>query len=820
MKAVIMAGGEGTRLRPLTCSMPKPMVPVVNKPVMEHILLHLKSHRIFDVAVTLQYMPDIIRDYFGDGSSLGLNIQYFEEKHPLGTAGSVKNTGGFTDGIFLVLSGDALTDIDLSKAVAFHKEKGAVATIVLKKVETPLEYGVVVTGEDGRITRFLEKPGWGEVFSDTVNTGIYVLSPDVLKQFDGNKPFDFSKDVFPALLEQNRPLYGFVTEDYWCDIGDIKAYLKAHEDILNNKVRIRIPGKEIIKGVWAGEGTEIDDGVKLKAPCVIGKSCRINSGAVIGEYSVIGDNSTIESMAGIKKSVLWENSFVGSRGQLRGCVVGSKVHLEDRVSAFEGSVISDESFIKEGAVIKPYVRIWPGKLVDKGAVVSCNMVWGSRCARAAFGDRGISGEINADITPEYALRLAEAFGAVLGKGAKISISSDSYAPLEMIKAASVAGLLSSGAEVFDCGELLLPVARSAVRFYNLSGGMHICNSPAKPEKLKIEFFNHQGSNIDRATERKIENLFARGDYPRYGASMIRNIQTINGYTEFYLQNIINSVRPRSFSYRIALTSCSDSALNIMCRLLSCLGCMPSVKRLEGSETASAKRINRFMDFELFAKQVKDEKFDLGVLLGKTMEKMMLVDSEGKAVTGDMYMGLVSLIIFNSYPGSAVVVPASASNVVERLADLYKGRVIRTKTSERDFIGKILSLESKGEIAKQFEYHFDACAGLVKILDFMSSNNISLSRLIEMVPEFHISRKEVECPWTEKGKVIREIIQENANETLETIDGVKIYNDLGWVMVLPDSEQPTCTVISEGYTAELAEELASVYIDKIREISGT
>ena len=195
MKVIIMAGGEGSRLRPLTCDRPKPMVPIVNRPMMEHIVALLKRYGMTDIGVTLQYLPAQIKSYFGDGRELGVQMQYFIEESPLGTAGSVKNAGAFLDETFLVISGDALTDFDLKKAVDFHRAKGGVATLVLTSVATPLDYGVVIAGEDGQISQFLEKPSWGEVFSDTVNTGIYILEPEALQYVPENAMFDFAKEI-------------------------------------------------------------------------------------------------------------------------------------------------------------------------------------------------------------------------------------------------------------------------------------------------------------------------------------------------------------------------------------------------------------------------------------------------------------------------------------------------------------------------------------------------------------------------------------------------------------------------------------------------
>ena len=242
MKAVVMAGGEGTRLRPLTSNQPKPMVPIVGKPCMEHILELLRRHELNDVIVTLAFMPQAIRSYFGDGEALGMNVSYSVEESPLGTAGSVRQAVAGGDEPVLVISGDALCDIDLTSLLAFHRERKAAVTIALKSVENPLEFGIVVTDSDGRIERFLEKPSWGQVFSDTINTGIYVIEPEVLRHVPAGEPYDFSKQLFPLLLEMGRPLYGYVADGYWQDVGDLGQYAQANFDALDGLVQLEIPG--------------------------------------------------------------------------------------------------------------------------------------------------------------------------------------------------------------------------------------------------------------------------------------------------------------------------------------------------------------------------------------------------------------------------------------------------------------------------------------------------------------------------------------------------------------------------------------------------
>jgi len=220
MRAVLMAGGSGTRLRPLTCDLPKPMVPVLNRPIAEHILNLLKRNSITEVIATLHYLPDVMRDYFQDGSEFGVEMTYaVEEAQPLGTAGCVKNLEELLQETFLVISGDSITDFDLQKAIAFHREKQSKATLVLTRVPNPIEFGVVITDKEDRIQRFLEKPSSSEIFSDTVNTGTYILEPEVLKYLPKNEESDFSQDLFPLLLEIGAPMYGYVAEGYWCDVG-------------------------------------------------------------------------------------------------------------------------------------------------------------------------------------------------------------------------------------------------------------------------------------------------------------------------------------------------------------------------------------------------------------------------------------------------------------------------------------------------------------------------------------------------------------------------------------------------------------------------
>src|SRR6266496_508108 len=264
-----MAGGEGTRLRPMTANQPKPLLPVVNRPIMEHVLRLLKRHGFDETVVTVQFLAALVRNYFGDGEESGMSLQYATEEMPLGTAGSVRNAeDALRDEPFLVISGDALTDMDLTELVRFHKDKGALVTVALVRVPNPLEFGIVIAQEDGQIQRFLEKPTWGQVFSDTVNTGLYVMEPEVLAEVPPGQVVDWSADVFPKLLDRGAPLYGYVSDSYWEDVGTHESYLKAQADVLAGRVQTDIAGFEVSPGVWVAEGAEVDTGAVVNTSVI------------------------------------------------------------------------------------------------------------------------------------------------------------------------------------------------------------------------------------------------------------------------------------------------------------------------------------------------------------------------------------------------------------------------------------------------------------------------------------------------------------------------------------------------------------------------
>ncbi|HHY73491.1 MAG TPA: nucleotidyltransferase family protein [Bacillus bacterium] len=238
MKGVIIAGGRGNRLRPLTNHLPKPMIPILDKPVMEYCIQHLKKHGITEIAVTVQYLSRKIMEYFGDGHEFGVKLTYFEERKPLGTAGSIKNTEAFFDGTFVVMYGDVISDFDLTKGIEYHQSKESLVTIFMTTVQNPLDYGIIKTDETGKVTRFLEKPSRLDVFTNQISTGIFVMEPTILHYIKKGVTVDFSLDIFPMLLKNGCSLFGFKTTGYWSDVGNIAKYEKTVHDLIDGNIRI------------------------------------------------------------------------------------------------------------------------------------------------------------------------------------------------------------------------------------------------------------------------------------------------------------------------------------------------------------------------------------------------------------------------------------------------------------------------------------------------------------------------------------------------------------------------------------------------------
>ncbi|MBM3266705.1 MAG: mannose-1-phosphate guanyltransferase [Candidatus Sericytochromatia bacterium] len=819
MKAVLMAGGSGTRLRPLTCDLPKPMTPMLSRPMAEHIVNLLRNHGFDEITMTLYYLPHVIQNYFGDGSDFGVKIDYaVEEKMPLGTAGSVKAVADQLTDTFIVISGDSLTDMDLSAAIAYHKAKGSVATLVLKRVDNPLEFGVVIIDEQGRIRRFLEKPSSSEVFSDTINTGTYILEPRVLEYLEPEKELDFSKDLFPALLREGEPMYGFITDGYWEDVGNLQSYRQAHYDILEGKVRLEIPYPQREPGIWIGEGTEIHPTATVQAPSVIGNNCQIGAGAVVSAGSVIGDNVQVGANSTLKRPVTWNNVYIGEEVALRGCVLAKNTSVKRGSEVLEGAIVANDCVVGEKAIIKPNVKVWPNKTIETGAMVASSLIWGSAAQRTLFGTSGVKGLVNVEVSPEFAVRLGAAYGASLPPGSHVTVSRDGSPAARMINRALISGLMSVGVSVHNLENISIPISRYQIPTLSVRGGLHVRIHPDLADEMQIEFLDSDGLNIAKALEKKIEANFFKEDFRRVRMGDIGDIQFPSRVVEHYKggffkvfdSDVIAARKPK-----IVIDYAGSFVNVILPTLLGSLGADTVVLNahlLPRYPTAEEKREMR----NQLAHVVTALKAEFGVQIDAHGERLTLVDNKGRIIFDERLLATVAHLTFAARPGSSIGVPVTASSALERIAARHEGRIIRTKANARALMEiakdrQVVFAGTEGRfILPALHPGFDAMIAVAKITEALCITGKSLDDVSSEIPEFYHFHEKIPCPWEQKGTVMRVLVEQTRDRKVDLLDGIKIYSGDAWVLALPDPVEPTVHLFADGTSIIETEELLQEY----------
>ncbi|MDQ2907933.1 MAG: mannose-1-phosphate guanyltransferase [Candidatus Eremiobacteraeota bacterium] len=827
MKAVVMAGGEGSRLRPLTSRTPKPLAPVANKPVMEHIIDLLRRNGIRDVVATLHYLADEVESYFGDGSTFGVDLSYVVEDTPLGTAGAVKLAADtLGDQPFLVISGDALTDLDLSALVADHERSGAAATITLQRVTNPLEFGVVITDDQRRITRFLEKPSWGEIFSDTINTGIYVLDPSVLAYMERGRSYDFSRDIFPRMLHDNKLISGYIADDYWTDIGNLQQYQQANYDALAGKVHIEIAGHESPPGVWLGEGCRIDPQARLVGPVVLGRNVTVEAGAVVGPDTAVGSNTIVARNARLERTVLWNDGYVGESTTASGCTIADHNIIKDHVTVGEGAVIGSGCTLGAGAIVRPNLKLWPDKTVTSGSIVSMSLIYGIKWPGSLFGAVGVSGLANVELTPEFALKLGQALGSSLRPDQTVMTSRDAHPAARVLNRCVISGLLSVGVNVEDLRALPLPLARYATRMGG-SGGVHTRVDPDDSNAVLIELMDASGINVDKPTERKIENLFFREDFRRTGMDEVGTLSFPARTLELYSSDMISALRPRALpdaKFKVVVDYGYGNASLVLPRVLANFGV--DIIALDAYYDESKARTFR-TDRERYIEQLRTITLtleaDLGVLVDHDGESFALVDDRGQVIAGNRLLALVALMVCRARPGATIAMPITTPHVIEELIVSAGGHVSRTKSDRRSMMALAASERNslaygsgfkQEPIFPEFQPAFDALYAIVKVLEMLAAEGRRLHELDDMLPSWYFRHKVIACPWERKGEVMRSVLDEYTGADVEMFDGVRIAVDGGWFLVLPDASDPAVNVYAEGHSNEEADQLIGDITNRI------
>ena len=766
-----MAGGEGTRLRPLSLGWPKPMTPLLGRPVMEHIIGLLKRHGITDICVTLCYKPQTVMDHFGDGQRLGVQLTYFVEDEPLGTAGSVKNCMarlGRED--FLVISGDCVCDLDLSQAVRFHQEREAAATLALYRHETPLEYGLVLTDGQGRVERFVEKPGWGQVFTDQINTGIYVLSPAAMDRVPQGEVFDFGKDLFPTLLQAGAPLYGLPLEGYWCDMGDCGAYLACTCDALSGKVKLDMGLPKRESGVWSAQPGP--DGVTVIPPCWIGEGVNLGRNSLIGPHAVLDREAQVGERAMVQRSILLERSSAGPQSTLYGSILCPGATARKGATLNEGTVLGENALAEEGTVLLERVKLWPGQAAPAGGRLARSITSGSQKGVLRFGDSGtIRGVLGEDMGPEALLTL----GSILGAEGLVGLGCSPTPGAGMLARAAAVGAAAAGGEVLT-HSLDSPVqGAGAAVYHQLPVSLFVEESGGT---VYLHLFDKNGLPLDRVRERKLEHAMLQGEARRARSGQVGQIRQSGLTPERWARQTAESAglrRPalRRVTVAVGMSTPEDRALRAA---LAALGCKLEEVWRPGIAGFHAQRG--------------------GFLLSAQ-------DERGAVVEPGQLLALLALIEMENGKGK-VAVPPWASAAVDLVAAGFGGTVLRL---DRDG-------DQATELYAAQPWLRQAPAAAVRICSRMAVSGQKLETLVSKTPRFSSWRREVPLS-SDRGRVMQALAQEHARKP--TGEGLRMRTGSGWVYLTPVTRRSALRITAEGPDLELAAELCDFYAGRAAEL---
>lgn len=813
MQAVVMAGGFGTRLRPLTANIPKPMTPLLDKPIIEHIIELLKKHNITDLILILYHQAEVIKDYFRDGKKFGVKIQYVKPDADYGTAGAVYCGYELINGKFIIISGDVVTDFDLTHAVNFHEKKNSAATLVLTRAKNPLQFGIVLTDKDGKITKFFEKPSWSEVFSDTINTGIYVLEKETLalvpKARGAKSDCDFSKDLFPYMLKHKMQLFGSIEAGYWRDVGSLEDYINTNLEALKGKVDLNMEVKKVKNNSLIAKTAKVSKSAKI-----------INS--VIGKRCVIGPNAVV------KDSVLWNNVSLeeGVRVNYDVLCSGVKVKANSRIN--ENCFIGDNVTIGNNTVVKKDVKIWPSKSVDSNSVVTKNLIWEERWKDTLFTDSRITGLSNIEITPEFSAKLGMAFGVFAGLGSNILISRDIDNVSLMIKGAITSGLLSAGVTVYDFQTMPIPILRQELSKGKGTGGIFVRKSPFDSSKCDVIFFDSNGKDLSSSKTKSIERLVISNDARPIPFDKIGNItfpeRTYESYKEHFLANldkdIINKQRFKiaiNFSHGITSTILPNILGEFNIELVTLDSHLDAQKQARSPEEFKTA-------LQQLSYVVTSLKYDAGFLIDAGGEKIYLVDDSGKILSYDRFLSVVVYMYLTLFPKTKkIAVPIQASSEIDIVAKKYYTDIVRVKDSHFAIMNatddpdvELAGGTKGGVIFPQFLFATDGMFTIMKILELAAKSHKKLSEIERRAPRLYMAKNNIFCTKDQKGKIMRKLVEESEGKKRQLIDGIKIFFDANkWVLCIPDSERELFHVNAEAKTQKAADELVREYSNKIK-----
>ena len=780
MKAVIIADQEGNRLRPITCTKPKCMLPVLGRPVAEHILRLLRRHNITDVIFITGYLSGEVKKYF-DQNSDSFNISYAKKDELAGIIYSYDT---------IIISGSLISDIDLDDFLSFHKKRKSQITIAVR-AHSCSDYGAVSVDSNLNVS-FKDNIHYDESFT-SYDAFIGIMAINKGTGTDFSSVWKIPRSVW----EKQGSVSAYITKSYVCDICDIDSYMKCNRDFLEKKIGLPFPCDEKEPGVWISKEANISQGIVIVPPVFIGESSNISRGVRIEAYSVIGKNVTIGEGASTKRSIIMDNARLGKGCSLRGSILCDNSYFGSGSAAYENSITGEKTKLGKHCTVRPAVRIWPEKNIDDEMCVSSNVVWEHLGAEKMFDEGFISGKTNIEITPELAASLGSTVGAFLGD--KIAVSSDGSGGSSMIKNALISGIQAVGSVAYDFGEQPLPITRSGIKFHSLDGGIALSSYQKDGEDItEIDIINPSGSNIENNELEIIRRMLSYSEPVRCKPNEISEPEYLFEYKLYYLKQLINSTTKKELGIRLLINAPSAWAKNLLKSAANDLKC--------------DLHFTKDSTIPGFCREMQKNKYDFGAIIDHKCETLTLVTHDGHVVSEFEYDALASLIIMKLYKNAVIYTPLSSPDSIEETAKKYGAEIHRTKLSPPHLMNELAKHD--GEMfSKQFIFHFDAVGSLVMLTDFICKNETSLTELLGELPTSFIINTEVGCPSSKQDEII-EKLSGKLEKSSTGSDNMKFSFDDGWVMLIPKKNRSVIRIISQGLSEEYARELSDICVDDI------
>lgn len=783
IKAVVLAGGLGTRLRPITCTTPKPLCKILGESVIERLIRLMPQWNINEVSISTMYKSDSFYN-LNEKLSSKLKITYVTEPKPLGSAGGAKYAAGALDiedsDIFLILSGDGIFDFDLKKAIEFHQAKNSDVTIITTLTKEPLEYGVILSDKNGKIYSFTEKPNWANVKSNTVNTGIYLINGNIFKEIPNNRTFDFSNDLFPFLMCNNKILYAYETAGYWCDIGDIAAYYRCNMEALAGKIS-NIDFSDALT-----ENELREQNINFKSPCYISKFSKIAQNAEISSFSVIGKNVVIDENAVINSSIIFDNTVICKNTVISNAIICENCLIESDAVIMPGSTIGAGTVIQSGAIVSDGINIWPDKTIEKGFCVTDDVFLDSKIGNLYSDEGYYVGSSNAEINSEYISKLGNAFAK-----ASIKHSNSTSAPFQ-----NIIGVMHDGSAIsaLICESLLCGAKSAGIKCYSFTKGFEALAKYACAEfltditlfasvinkELIIKAFDKNGENLSHEFERTVESCLKKRleknsenvlldvketiyfDNLKYGY-FCKNVKKIRA--EFNTPTPLKGINCIVESYNNA----SDALKEILQEL--------------GSTVLTTNNTNTF-------------------------DVQIILNNNGLEASVKCKNSLQKNVYFDSYHITAAIISYEIS----------KGNTFGTLPYFASFVfgddtKKIVKFQNDSLLS------YDMCYAVPMLLAIAKSQKKSLYDIYNEIPVFEINIKNIntlDVLGEKRASVMRYLHEKYGNKNNLQNDGVKISFDKGNVTVVP-RRSGGFKIVSEALTAECAEEIGNIMLEEIKNI---